>query len=180
MNQLEKELLLKAIQNNPEFMSGLAQGRVLRNATGQTLKGIANMADDANKVMGADEIVAAGVKALPKGARKGAMSIVRSAPMRFAGRAIPILGALGAVSDVGDLVTGEESLANKAMDVAGMGIGGTIGGIIGLGNPLVAASGASIGKAASDGLQYLLGGGKSAEERKLEEALKLLQQRGLV
>jgi hypothetical protein len=100
--------------------------------------------------------------------------------MRFAGRAIPILGALGAVSDVGDLVTGEESLANKAMDVAGMGIGGTIGGIIGLGNPLVAASGASIGKAASDGLQYLLGGGKSAEQRKLEEALKLLQQRGLV
>jgi len=30
MNQLEKELLLKAIQSNPEFMSGIAQGRVLR------------------------------------------------------------------------------------------------------------------------------------------------------
>jgi hypothetical protein len=49
-----------------------------------------------------------------------------------------------------------------------------------MGNPLLAAGGASLGKAASDGLQFLLGGGKSAEERKLEEALKLLQQRGLV
>ena len=61
-----------------------------------------------------------------------------------------------------------------------MGIGGTIGGVLGMGNPLLAAGGASLGKAASDGLQFLLGGGKSAEERKLEEALKLLQQRGLV
>jgi hypothetical protein len=44
----------------------------------------------------------------------------------------------------------------------------------------VAAGGASLGKAASDGLQFLLGGGKSAEQRKIEEAVKLLQQRGLV
>jgi len=69
---------------------------------------------------------------------------------------------------------------NKVMDAAAMGFGGTIGGVLGMGNPLVAAGGASLGKAASDGLQFLLGGGKSAEDRKLEEALKLLQQRGLV
>lgn len=180
MNQLEKELLLKAIRNNPEFMSGLAKGRILGNAAGQTLKGVANMADDANKILGADEIVAAGVKALPKGARKGAMGIVRSAPMRFAGRAIPILGALGVATDLGDLVTGSESLGNKAMDATAMGVGGTIGAVLGLGNPLVAATGATLGKTASDGIQFLLGGGKSAEQRKLEEALKLLQQRGLV
>ena len=56
-----------------------------------------------------------------------------------------------------------------------MGIGGTIGGVIGLGNPFVAAAGASIGKMASDGTQFLFGGGQSPEERKLREALAVLQ-----
>ena len=176
MTPLERDLLLKAIQNNPELLSSYAKGKALGGFTKQTLSGIGNMADDANKVMRGDQFVVAGVKALPKGLRQGAMGVVRSAPMRFAGRALPVLGALQAVGDVGDIVLGDDSLGNKVMDAAGMGIGGTIGGVLGLGNPLLAAGGASLGKAASDGLQFLLGGGKSAEERKLEEALKLLQQ----
>jgi len=171
MTPLERDLLLKTIQNNPEFMGGVMQGKALRNLGGQTLSGIGNMADDANKVMGGDQLVAAGVKALPKGLRQGAMGIVRSAPMRFAGRALPVLGAVQAVGDVGDIVLGDDSLGNKVMDAAGMGIGGTIGGVLGMGNPLLIAGGASVGKAASDGLQFLFGGGKSADQRKLEEAL---------
>jgi len=67
------------------------------------------------------------------------------------------------------------------MDATAMGIGGTIGGVLGMGNPLLIAGGASLGKGASDIIQNLVGGGKSAEERKIEEAIKLLQlqQRGL-
>ena len=97
---------------------------------------------------------------------------------RFAGRIAPGLSAVGNIADVVDLATGEESFGNKAMDVASMGIGGTIGGF--LGGPLGASMGASAGKAASDGLQFLLGGGKSAEQRKLEEALLALKRGGLV
>jgi hypothetical protein len=176
MTPLERDLLLKAIQNNPELLSSYAKGKALGGFTKQTLSGIGNMADDANRVMGGDQLVAAGVKALPKGLRAGAIGVVRSAPMRFAGRALPVLGAVQAVGDVGDIVSGGDSFGNKVMDTTAMGIGGTMGGVLSLGNPLVAAGGASLGKAASDGLQFLLGGGKSAEERKLEEALKLLQQ----
>lgn len=176
MTPLERDLLLKAIQNNPELLSSYAKGKALGGFTKQTLSGIGNMADDANKIMEGDKLVAAGVKALPKGLRAGAMGVVRSAPMRFAGRALPVLGALQAVGDVGDIVLGDDSLGNKVMDATGMGIGGTIGGVLGMGNPLLIAGGASVGKAASDGLQFLFGGGKSAEERKLEEAVKLLQQ----
>ena len=171
MTPLERDLLLKSIQNNPEFMGSVVQGRALRNFGGQTLRGIGNMADDANRLMGGDQLVAAGVKALPKGLRAGAMGVVRSAPMRFAGKALPVLGAVQAVGDVGDIISGNDSLGNKVMDAAGMGIGGTIGGVLGMGNPLLIAGGASVGKAASDGLQFLFGGGKSADQRKLEEAL---------
>ena len=175
MTPLERDFLLKAIQNNPDFMRNFAKGKALGGFTKQTLSGIGNMADDVNRVMGGDQLVAAGVKALPKGLRKGAMGVVRSAPMRFAGRALPVLGALQAVGDVGDIVLGGDSLGNKVMDAAGMGIGGTIGGVVGMGNPLLIAGGASVGKAASDGLQFLFGGGKSADQRKLEEALITLQ-----
>ena len=54
-----------------------------------------------------------------------------------------------------------------------MALGGTAGFF--LGGPLGASIGASAGKALSDGTQAIFGGGKSAEERKLEEALALLQ-----
>lgn len=97
---------------------------------------------------------------------------------RFAGRAIPLLSAVANVGDVADVVTGDESLGNKVMDTAAMGIGGTLGAVLG-GGPLGASVGASVGKTASDGLQWLFGDKKSPEERKLEEALRLLQSRGL-
>ena len=94
-------------------------------------------------------------------------------------KALPVLGAVGAVADVGDILTNDTSLGNKVMDTAAMGIGGTIGGVIGLGNPFAAAAGASLGKMASDATQFVLGGGKSPEQRRMEEALALLQARGI-
>lgn len=93
-------------------------------------------------------------------------------------RGIPLLSAAGNVGDVADIIAGPDSFGNKAMDTAGMGVGGTVGFL--MGGPLGASVGASAGKSVSDIVQGLFGGGKSAEDRKLEEALKLLQQRGLV
>ena len=105
---------------------------------------------------------------------------------RFAGsalgrgiaRTIPGISAASNVLDVADVITGDESFGNKAMDTAAMGAGALIGGALGGGafSPLTASIGASIGKTASDGVQFLFGGGKSAEQRKLEEALALLQR----
>ena len=69
---------------------------------------------------------------------------------KFAGRLAPGLSAVGNVMDVADIVTGEESLGNKAMDTVGMGIGGAAGFMLG-GGPLGASIGASLGKSASDG-----------------------------
>ena len=60
-----------------------------------------------------------------------------------------------------------------------MAIGGAAGALFG-GGPLGASIGASLGKTASDGIQGIFGGGKSAEQRKLEEALAMLQTRGVV
>ena len=105
---------------------------------------------------------------------------------RFAGsqmgrgiaRAIPGISAAVNVLDVADVIAGDDSLGNKVMDTGAMAIGGTAGAF--LGGPLGASVGASTGKAISDGLQGLFGGGKSAEERKLEEALNLLQGRGVI
>ena len=113
---------------------------------------------------------------------------VGSKVARFAGgktaknilRAVPGLSTALVALDAADVVAGPNSLGNKAMDASAMGIGGTIGGIMGLGNPLAIATGAGLGKMASDATQFVLGGGKSAEQRKLEEAVKLLQQRGLI
>ena len=51
--------------------------------------------------------------------------------------------------------------------------GGTAGAM--LGGPLGASIGASLGKTVSDGTQFLLGGGKSAEQRRMEEALAALR-----
>ena len=92
-------------------------------------------------------------------------------------RAVPGLSTALVALDVADVVAGPDSLGNKAMDATAMGIGGTLGA---LGGPLGIAAGIGFGKMASDAVQFASGGGKSAEQRKLEEAIKLLQQRGLV
>lgn len=91
------------------------------------------------------------------------------AALKFLG---PAAGAAGGALAVGDLIMGEESLGNKAMDATAMTIGGLLGSV---GGPLGTAAGAGLGKMASDATQFVFGGGKSAEERKMEEALALLQ-----
>ena len=95
-----------------------------------------------------------------------------SAMGRGIARTIPGISAAVNLLDVADVIGGDESLANKGMDVAAMGIGGTAGAF--LGGPLGASIGASLGKTVSDGAQAIFGGGKSAEQRKMEEALALL------
>lgn len=112
---------------------------------------------------------------------KGGLTATRLAgnnpAMRAISKAIPLIGAGAAVLDAGDIVFGQDSAANKVMDGTAMAIGGTIGGVLGMGNPLLAAAGASTGKAVSDGLQFLFGDKKTAEQRKMEEALAALQGR---
>jgi hypothetical protein len=100
-----------------------------------------------------------------------------SPAVRKALRFVPGLSAALVGLDVADVLVGQDSLANRGMDAAAMGIGGTLGAV---GGPLGIAAGAGLGKMVSDGTQFILGGGKSAEQRKIEEAVKLLQQRGLV
>ena len=96
-----------------------------------------------------------------------------SAMGRGIARTIPGISAAVNVLDVADVIAGDESLGNKVMDTAAMGIGGTAGAF--MGGPLGASIGASLGKTVSDGAQFLLGGGKSAEQRKMEEALAALR-----
>ena len=148
--------VLKAIRNNPQVIKA---GQYLDDAAAPLASGLQGLADK-----------------IPLG--KGGALATRMAGSKVGAilsKALPVLGAVGAVTDVGDILVNETTLANKAMDAAAMGIGGTIGGVIGLGNPFVAAAGASLGKMASDGTQFLFGGGQSPEERKLREALALLQ-----
>ncbi len=96
---------------------------------------------------------------------------------RFAGRAVPLLSAIGNITDVADIVAGDESLGNKAMDATAMTAGAAIGGVLGGGvfSPLTASIGASLGKMASDGTQYIFGDKKTPEERRMEEALLALR-----
>ena len=84
----------------------------------------------------------------------------------------PGLGAVGGGLAVADLVFGQESGANKAMDATAMTIGGLLGSV---GGPLGTAAGVGLGKMASDATQFVFGGGKSPEERRMEEALAMLQ-----
>ena len=95
---------------------------------------------------------------------------------RFAGRLVPGISAIGNVTDVADIIAGGDSFGNRAMDAVAMGLGGTVGAVFG-GGPLGASIGASLGKTVSDGAQFLFGDRKSAEQRKLEEALMLLEGR---
>ena len=96
---------------------------------------------------------------------------------RFAGRAVPLLSAIGNITDVADIIAGDESLGNKAMDAAAMTAGAAIGGVLGGGvfSPLTASIGASTGKMISDGTQWLFGDKKSPEQRRMEEALLALR-----
>ena len=78
---------------------------------------------------------------------------------------------VGTALSIGDLVLGDESLANKGMDAAMMAAGGAIGSVI----PVVGTGlGVTGGKMLSDGIQFVFGGGKTPEQQRLEQALAQL------
>ena len=86
-------------------------------------------------------------------------------------RAIPVVSLGVNLLDAANVVTGEESFGNRAMDGTAMAIGGILGAA---GGPLGASLGASTGKAISDGAQWLFGDKKTPEQRKMELALAQL------
>ena len=104
---------------------------------------------------------------------KGAMRFAGKNPiMKTLVRAVPGLTAAGLVMDGADVIAGDDGLGNKLADVGAMGLGGTIG--LFMGGPLGAMVGASAGKSITDSAQAIFGGGKSEEERKMEELLAIL------
>lgn len=120
-----------------------------------------------------DGLVQASNRVVPIG--RGAATISKfaaSKPVLNALKVVPGLGAVGGVLGAADIIAGGDSAANKAMDTTAMAIGGILGAA---GGPLGIAAGAGLGKAASDAVQFIGGGGKSAEQRKIEEALALLR-----
>ena len=96
-----------------------------------------------------------------------------SGPVRTLARFVPGLAVGTAALGAADIVAGDDSLGNKAMDSVAMLGGGALGAVLG-GGPLGAAAGASIGKMGSDSLQWLFGDKKTADQRRLEEAMLLL------
>ena len=92
---------------------------------------------------------------------------------------LPGLGAVAGVAGAADVAFGPDSAENKAMDAVAM-LGGGIGGALGtvggpVGTAIGAAAGAGLGKMGSDSLQWLFGDKKTAEERRMEEALLALR-----
>ena len=134
--------------------------------------------DEAADMMGTQRMLRTGATKVPVGMGGATLSkAAKGAIGKNIGRALPVIGAGFAVADVGDIVFGQDSLANKAGDTAAMGVGGVIGGVLGMGNPFAVAAGASTGKMVSDGVQWLFGDKMTAEQRKMEEALAALQGR---
>ena len=157
-------------------------GAALKNAGGKL--GGMSVGDARKFLLGADPATQTAIK---KGiydsfrtvgvGKKTAARMAGSGLAKGIGRFLPGLSVAGNVMDVADIVTGDESFANKAMDATAMAIGGVIGSA---GGPLGTSIGASTGKMISDGTQWLFGDKKSPEQRKMEEALRALQQRGIV
>lgn len=85
--------------------------------------------------------------------KRMAMGAIKNPLLQQGLKYAPVVGAGLAV---GDLVLGDESFGNKAMDAAAMGVGGLIGSAV----PVVGTSlGIAGGKLTSDAIQYLFGGG---------------------
>ena len=112
--------------------------------------------------------------AATKAAGKGGIAVARMAGHPLVGKVLryaPGLGAIGGVMGAADVIAGPDSAGNKVMDTTAM----TVGGILGAaGGPLGIAAGAGLGKMASDATQWIFGDKKTAEQRKLEEALARL------
>lgn len=159
-----------------------------RSSKGTAGRKVANQGMDAlASVLGlADDLTTPSAKAVQSGATKllGTGVSTGAGPMaaisRFAASPAALtaakvgtgIGALGGVLGAADVLAGNDSAGNKTMDTVAMGIGGFLGAA---GGPVGIAAGAGIGKAASDFTQFVFGGGKSAEDRKLEEALIALR-----
>ena len=81
-------------------------------------------------------------------------------------QALPAAAAVGGVVGAGDIIAGEESFANKGMDILGMGAGAYginrgvngLGGTTRAGRALAMAAGLGIGKMGSDAVQGGIGG----------------------
>jgi len=157
--------------------------------SGQITHGIGNSALDLAGVLGdgsraytrsADRIMTPATRGFQNFTRANLGGMGGSSVARMAGnpivrnvlRAGPGIAAVGGVLGAADVLAGPDSLGNKAMDATAMGIGGFLGMA---GGPLGAAAGAGVGKAASDGLQWLFGDKKTAEQRQMENALLNLQ-----
>jgi hypothetical protein len=118
---------------------------------------------------------------IPQGPTRAGMPAIN----RMAGAALknPLLQkglayapAIGTALAVGDVVLGDESLANKAMDATAMGIGGFLGSAV----PVVGTGlGIAAGKMTSDATQWLFGDKKTPEQRKMELALAQMQAGGI-
>ena len=118
------------------------------------LTGLIGSAGGATKIGGAAGRMAGGAKAL------GLL------------KALPAFGAVGGVLGAADVIAGPDSGANKAMDATAMMIGGALGSV---GGPLGALAGAGAGKMVSDATQFIFGDRKTAEQRRMEEALAALR-----
>lgn len=156
-------------------------GHSIDDRFGLNAVGELTLADMASRARGANTALATGLRgAATRGAAHvpaglGGATLSRFAASRPALNALKVAGPLaaaGGVMGAGDVLFGGDSAGNKIMDGAGMTIGGMLGSV---GGPLGAAAGAGIGKSASDGLQWLFGDKKSSEQRRMEEALQLLQ-----
>tara|TARA_B100001769_G_scaffold274964_1_gene275011 strand:- start:95 stop:646 length:552 start_codon:yes stop_codon:yes gene_type:complete len=108
---------------------------------------------------------------------RGAMRLAGSAPVMGVLRSVPALGMVSGVLGAGNILLGGESGGNKVMDGASM-VTSTL--LARNRGPLAMAAAAGGGKLISDGVQYALGGGKSPEERKMEQALAMLQTGAMV
>ena len=124
-----------------------------------------------NAIQGAAEKVPTGF------GKEGAKRMAGGALGKNLARAVPVLTTGLAVTDVADVLTNDTSFANKAMDATAMTVGGVLGSV---GGPLGTAAGVSTGKFLSDGAQWLFGDRKSPEQRRMEEALRALQQGGFI
>ena len=142
-------------------------GLGLTETAKQQTAGIGRGVKAASKTFGAAPTVAA---------RNGrmAMAALRNPAVNAA---LKVAGPAAAALALGDVVIGDESLGNKAMDLGMMAAGGAVGSIV----PVVGtALGAGVGKMVSDGTQWLFGDKKTPEQRKMELALAQLQGSGVV
>lgn len=165
---------------NEEYARMLFQGIRQGNQIDKAMTSL----DKASAMMGGQDMLKGIVKRIPVGQEKaGLLRNAKAQGLRVAGdklgrtlgRALPIISGVTAVGDVADILTNDTSGLNKGADALAMLGGGTIGAVVGLGNPFAIAAGASLGKTVSDGVQYIFGDKKTPEERRIEEVYEMMQ-----